>query len=142
VVKSVAGGRDRDDDPGPCVDAAPAQGHQFLDRISTCPSKLIEQLAPVVAEQRTQEAWDRENHVAVRDGQEYLLAQPLGPEQLLLLLARGAEAATAAGEGNQNAFATLRTPEPCEAVGSDILRLLGRSVLHLVKKVGLTSRTR
>jgi hypothetical protein len=31
--------------------------------------------------------------VAVRDAQQYLLAQPLRPQQLLFLLARGTEAA-------------------------------------------------
>ncbi len=54
--------------------------------------------------------------MAVRDVQQHFVAQPLGPQQLLLLLARGAEAATAAGEGDQNALAALTAPQSCKAV--------------------------
>jgi len=57
--------------------------------------------------------------VTVRDRSEQLLAQPLGPEELLLLLARGAEAAAAAGEGDENAPAAIGAPQPGEAVSWD-----------------------
>jgi hypothetical protein len=74
-------------------------------------------------------------------GQE-LLFEPLRPQELLLLLAGRAEGAAAAGERDEDARPTGAAPKPCEAVGADILRLLGRSALHLVKKVGLTPATR
>jgi hypothetical protein len=77
--------------------------------------KLAEQLPPAT-EQWTQQARDREHHVAVRDGQEHVLAQPLGPQELLLLLARGAEAAAPTREGDEHAPAALPAPKPCEAV--------------------------
>jgi hypothetical protein len=66
--------------------------------------------------QRPQQARDGQHHVTVRDRSEQLLAQPLGPEELLLLLARGAEAAAAPGEGHENAPAALGAPQPGEAV--------------------------
>jgi hypothetical protein len=49
-----------------------------------------------------------------RCGQDFV-AQPLGPEELLLLLAGGTEAAAAAGEGDQDAPSALAAPEPGEA---------------------------
>jgi hypothetical protein len=54
--------------------------------------------------------------VAVGDFGQDFAAQPLGPEQLLLLLAGWAEAAAAAGEGDQDAPAARAAPEPGEAV--------------------------
>jgi hypothetical protein len=54
--------------------------------------------------------------VAVGDFGQDFVAQPLGPEHLLLLLAGRAEAAAAAGEGDQNAPAARAAPEPGEAV--------------------------
>ena len=65
---------------------------QLLDRLGAGAGELAEQLPPA-PEQRPQQAWDGEYHVAVRDAQQYLLAQPLRPQQLLFLLARGTEAA-------------------------------------------------
>ena len=54
--------------------------------------------------------------MTVGDRSQQLLAQPLRPQELLLLLARGAEAAPATGEGHENAPAALGAPQPGEAV--------------------------
>jgi hypothetical protein len=47
---------------------------------------------------------------------EDVLAQPLSPQQLLILLTGRREAATPAGEGHQDTPAALATPQPNEAV--------------------------
>jgi hypothetical protein len=47
---------------------------------------------------------------------DYLLAQPLRPQELLFLLARGAEAAASAREGHQDTLAAFAAPQPCKAV--------------------------
>ena len=105
----------RDHDPGPRVAFAARVTDELLDGLGAGAGELTEQLPPA-AEQRAQEAWDGEHHMAVRDAQQHLLAQPLGPQQLLLLLARGAEAAAPAGEGDEHAPAALTAPQSCEAV--------------------------
>jgi len=43
---------------------------QLLDRLGSCAGKLTEQLPPA-AEQRAQQAWDGQHHMAVRDGHEH-----------------------------------------------------------------------
>jgi hypothetical protein len=54
--------------------------------------------------------------VAVGYGSEKLLPEPFGTQELLLLLAGGAEAAPAAREGDEDASAALRALQPREAV--------------------------
>lgn len=85
-------------DPGPHIGFVALEADQLLDRLGPGAGELAEQLPPA-PEQRAQQAWDREYHVAVRNRQEHIVAQPLRPQELLLLLARGAEAAAPAGEG-------------------------------------------
>jgi len=114
-LQEISRGGDRDDDPTTCVGLAARVAQELLDRLGPGAGKLAEQLPPAT-EQWTQQARDREHHVAVRDGQEHVLAQPLGPQELLLLLARGAEAAAPTREGDEHAPAALRAPKPCEAV--------------------------
>ena len=114
-LQEVSRGGDRHHDPGSHVAVAARMTDELLDGLGAGARELAEQLPPP-AEQRAQEARDGEHHMAVRDSQQHFVAQPLGPQELLLLLARGAEAAATAGEGDQNALAALRTPQPCKAV--------------------------
>jgi hypothetical protein len=79
------------------------------------PGELGQEVTPT-AKQWPQQTRDGEHHVAVGDGSEELLAQPFGPEELLLLLAGGAEAAATAGKGDEYATAALGAPQPREAV--------------------------
>ena len=78
-------------------------------------AQLCEQLAPA-AEERTQQPRDGQDDVAVGDRGQHLVAQPLGPQDLSLLLARGAERAAAAGKGDEHAAPALGAPQPSEAV--------------------------
>jgi hypothetical protein len=49
-------------------------------------------------------------------GYEQVFAQPLGPQELLLLLAGRTETAATAGEGDENAASALGVPEPSKRV--------------------------
>jgi len=69
-------------------------------------AELGQEVAPT-AEPRPKQARNGEHHVTVGHGSEQLLPRPFGPEELLLLLAGGAEAAPAAGEGDQHAPVAL-----------------------------------
>jgi len=71
------------------------------------PGELGQHVAPT-AKKRPQQARDGQHHVTVRDRSEQLLAQPLGPEELLLLLARGAEAAGGTGATTGSSIALAR----------------------------------
>jgi hypothetical protein len=77
--------------------------------------QLGEEVTPT-AKQGPQQARDGQHGVAVGYGSEQLLAPPLGPQELLLLPAGGAEAASAAGEGDEHTATAPRAPQPREAV--------------------------
>jgi len=84
-------------------------------RVGSGAGELTEQVS-AAAEQRAQQAWNGQHHMAVRDGQEHVFAQPLGPQELLLLLAGRTEATATAGEGDKDAAPALAAPEPGELV--------------------------
>jgi hypothetical protein len=97
-LDQIAGGGDGDGDAGAgVVPEAPAD--ELARGLGGSAPQLGEQLAPP-PEQRTQQPGDGQDDVAVGDAGEHLLAQPLGPEELSLLLARGAEGPAATGEGD------------------------------------------
>ena len=95
-LQEISGGGDGDDDTGAHVTSRRA-AHGFDDRLCASPGEFGQEVAPP-AKQRPQQTRNREHDVTVGDGSEQLLAQPFGPEQLLLLLAGRAGAAPAAGE--------------------------------------------
>jgi hypothetical protein len=72
--------------------------------------------SPAAAKQRSEQARNGQNDVAVRDVSQHMLAQPLGPQELFLLVTRGAEATAPAGEGHQDAAAALAAPRPRETM--------------------------
>ncbi len=113
-LDQVAGGGDRDDDARAGV-LTEAPADELGHGLGGGPPQFGEQLAPS-AEQRTQQPRDRQDDVAVGDLGEHLLAQPHRPEELSLLLARGAEGPAAAGERDQHAAAALGAPQPGEAM--------------------------
>ncbi len=78
-----------DDDPRTSVRVGARASDQLLDRLRPRAGEISEQLAAAV-EQRPQQARDGQHEVAVGDGEEHLLVQPLSPPELLLLLAGGA----------------------------------------------------
>jgi hypothetical protein len=113
-LDEIAGGGDRDDDAGAGV-VAEAPADELGHGLGGGAAEFGEQLPPP-AQERTQQSGDGQDDVAVGDRGEHLLAQPLGPDELALLLARGAEGAAAAGEGDEHAAAALGAPQPGEAV--------------------------
>ena len=139
-LDQISSGGDRDDDAGARI-VAEARADELGCGLGGGPPQLGEQLPPA-AKQGPQQPRDRQDKVAVRDLGQHLPTHPFGPQNLSLLLARRAERPAAAREGHQHATPALAAPDASEAVGADILRLLGRGALHLVKKVGLASATR
>ena len=113
-LKQIPGGGDRDDDAGAGV-VAEAPADELGRGLGGGAAQLGEQLAPP-AQQGSQQPRDGQDDVAVGDRGEHLLAQPLGPQDLPLLLARGAERPPAAGERHQHAPPALAAPEAGEAV--------------------------
>jgi len=80
---------DRDDDARARLSTdSPAK--ELAHRLGSGPPQLREQLTPS-AEQGPEQPRDRQDKVAVRDLGQHLLAQPFGPQNLSLLLARRAE---------------------------------------------------
>ena len=84
-LDQVSGGGDGDDDAGPAV------------WTESCPDVLgdglggalgeVEEKLPALPEDPPQEAGHGEDEVAMRNGREHLLLQPLRPKELTLLLA-------------------------------------------------------
>ncbi len=106
--------RDRDDDAGAgSIPGGPAD--KLAHGLGCRPAQLAEQLA-ATPEERPQQPRDGQHDMAVCDLLQHLLTQPLGPKDLPLLLARRAEAAAAAGEGDEHAAPALPAPEPSEAM--------------------------
>ena len=93
-LEEVSRGGDGDDGAGPRVGCGGA-ADELGGRFGGGPAELGEEVS-ATAKQRPQQARDRQHHVAVGYGSEKLLPQPFGPQELLLLLAGGAEAASAA----------------------------------------------
>jgi hypothetical protein len=85
-LQEVSRVRNGDDDAGASL-AATREPDQLLNGLGPRRGQLREQLT-ATPEQRTQQARDGQDDVAVGGGRKDLLAQPLGPEGLLLLLAR------------------------------------------------------
>jgi hypothetical protein len=85
-MRAVSRGGHRDDDPGTNLSGGTRAADQLLDGLGPRPGELSEQLA-AAAKQRPEQARERQHDVAVCDGGEHVLAQPRGPEELLLLLA-------------------------------------------------------
>jgi len=128
-LDEISSGGDRDDEAGAGV-VAEAPAHELGCGLGGGAAQLGEQLTPS-AEQGSQQPRDGQDDVAVRDRGQHLLAQPLGPQELTLLLARGAEGAPATGEGHQHASAALATPQPGEAVLQETtLEELAQHPLH------------
>ena len=71
-LQEVSCAGDRDHDPGPRVAFVARVADELLDRLGAGACELTEQL-PTTTEQRTQQAWDREHDMAVRDGQEHMI---------------------------------------------------------------------
>ena len=115
-LKEISSGGDGNHDPGPRVALAARVADQLPDGLGACAGELTEQLR-LAPKQRAQQARDGEHHMAVRDGQQHVFAKPLGPQELLLLLARGAEAAAAAGE-NQGRGERVTARVEAGAVGA------------------------
>ena len=113
-LKEIPGGGDRDDDAGAGV-SAEAAADQLAHGLGGGAPELGEQLA-TPSQQRAQQPRDGQHDVAMGGPGEHVLAQPLGPEDLPLLLARGAERPAAAGEGDEHAAPALGAPQPGEAV--------------------------
>jgi hypothetical protein len=105
-LKEVSRGGHGDHDAGARL-APHREPDQLLDGLGPRAGQLREQLAAAV-EQGTQQARDGQDDVAGGDFGQDVVAQPLGSEELLLLLTRRAEAASAAGEATR----TLRRHSP------------------------------
>ena len=80
---------DRDHEAGAGV-VAEAPADELGGGLGGGAAQLGEQLA-AAAQERPQQPRDCQDDVAVSNLGQYLLAQPLGPEELALLLAGGAE---------------------------------------------------
>jgi hypothetical protein len=76
----------------------------------------VEEKLATLSEDPAQEAGHGEDEMAMRDGREDLVLQPLGPQKLLLLLARRAEVPAAARERAKHARPASRAPKPGEAM--------------------------
>jgi hypothetical protein len=113
-LDQISSAGDGDDDAGARV-TTDSPADELARGLGGGPPQLREQLAPA-AEERTQQAGDGQDKVAVRDLGEHLLAQPLGPQNLSLLLARRAKRPAAAREGHQHAAPALWAPQPGEAM--------------------------
>ena len=83
-LQEVSGGGHGDDETGTEVESGRA-ADELDGGLRPGPSELGQQVSPT-AKQRPQQARDGEHDVAVCDGSEQLLAQPLRPEEQLLLL--------------------------------------------------------
>jgi hypothetical protein len=113
-LQEVAARGDGDDDAGPRV-RAELPPHVLGEGLGAALREVEEQLAPL-SEHPPQQARHGQDDMAMGHRRQHLLPQPLGPQDLLLLLAGGAEAAAAAGERAEHARAAGRAPEPGEAV--------------------------
>ncbi len=88
-LDQVSGGGDGDDDTGPAV-LADLSADVLGDGLGGALREVEEKL-PTLPEDPPQEAWHGEDDVAMRNGREHLLLQPLRPQELALLLARRAK---------------------------------------------------
>jgi hypothetical protein len=77
-LEKVSRGGHRDDDPGTNVCGGTRTADQLRDGLGPRAREISEQLA-AATKQRTEQAWDRQHDVAVCDGGEHVLVQPLGP---------------------------------------------------------------
>jgi hypothetical protein len=84
-LDQVSGGGDGDDDAGPAVWAESSPDVRG-DGLGGALGEVEEEL-PALPEDPPQEAGHGEDEVAMRNGREHLLLQPLRPKELTLLLA-------------------------------------------------------
>ncbi len=112
-LEHIAARSDRDHDARPHLRAELAP--QVLGHGLRAALREIEQQLAPLPKDPTQQAWHGENGVTVRDGLEYLFAQPLRPQERALLLAGRAEVASATGVRDQIACPTRVAPSPGEA---------------------------
>jgi hypothetical protein len=113
-LDQVSGGGDGDDDTGLAVWAKP-----FSDVLGDGTGgalREVEEELSTLAEDPPQEAGHGEDDMAMRNGREHLLPQPLRPQELALLLARRAEGPSATGERAEHSRPERRAPKPREAV--------------------------
>jgi len=113
-LDQVRGGGDGDDDTGPAV-RAEAPPHVLGDGLGGALREVEEKLS-ALPEDPPQEARHGENDVAMGNGRENLLLEPLCPQELALLLARRAKRPSATGERAKHARPAHRAPKPREAV--------------------------
>ncbi len=111
-LEKVPGGGDCDHDAGACV-GAHLSPHVLAECLRTA-LREIEQQLPPFAEYASQQPRHGEDDMAVRNGREHLFAQPFGPEEGALLLARGTERSAAARVWDQVGQAARSTPGACE----------------------------
>jgi|GEM_PF-4359742 len=83
-------------------------------RLPGDPGQLAEK-PPVEAEEDPQTLGDREHELPVADKRTQITGDVLGHDQCPLLVATGAEAASAAGEGDEELVSAPRTPYAGEA---------------------------
>jgi hypothetical protein len=107
-LDQISSAGDGDDDAGTRI-STDSPADKLARGLGGGPPQLREQLAPS-AEQRSEQPRDRQDKVAVCDLGEHLLAQPFGPQNLSLLLARRAKRPAPARESHEHAAAALGTP--------------------------------
>jgi hypothetical protein len=98
-LDQISGGGDRDDDAGPRV-STDSPADELARGLGGGPPQLRRQLAPS-AEERTQQAGNGQDDMAVAARGEHFVAQPLRPQNLALLLARRAAIAAAIDQGRE-----------------------------------------
>ena len=113
-LEQVAAGRDGDDGAGPSV-RSELSLHVLGEGLGGALREVEQKLSPL-SEDPAEEAQHGDNDVSMRDGRKHFLLQPLGPQELLLFLARRAEVSSAARERAQHADPARRAPKSREAM--------------------------
>jgi hypothetical protein len=124
-MEKLAEGVDGDDHARRHVPAVEDDAVDFKHGLPGEPRQLTEQSA-VEAEEDPQPLGDREHELAVGDGGAQVSGDVLGHDQRPLLVATGAEAASAAGEGDEELVSAPRATHPREtlaqvAAGEELL---------------------
>ena len=135
-VHEAAEGLNGGDDAGDEVRLAEAGAQKVAQRAVGDAAEDAEELA-VVEEEGPQAFGDGEDELAVGDGVEEHVLEPVGPDFEPLGVAGGAEDAGLAAEGDEELGVAALAAQACEAARWSILRLLGMIVYLQVKETRL-----